>query len=65
MRVQRADHVAAAVDVEDHPTLGRIRGHDPLRRHPVRIDRFDPDIVWNGLRHRLESGANLLNPGIL
>ena len=60
MRIERADHVAAAVQIEDGLRIRHRRRGDPLRRHAADLDglRAHVGIEGKGPRHRFEAGAH-------
>ena len=43
MAVERADHIAAAVQIEQRRVALVIRGRGPFRAHAAGIDGLDPD----------------------
>src|SRR4030095_6128193 len=65
-RFVRADHVSAAVEIEDRATHLRIRRAHPFGLHPARVDGFALDVGIDRERTRdlLEPRARLLHARI-
>ena len=63
VRVERADHVAAAVQVEDHAVRAALGHAHPLRRDAPGVDTLVCHVGGERehLRHLLEAGAALLD----
>ena len=63
MRIDRADHVSASVEIEHRPAHVRIRRAQPFCLDPARVDGFaiDVGIDREHARDLFESRARLLH----